>query len=51
MSHQYLEYIRTLNKAKASKCHVCGKQSTEINAYGHQIKFVCKEHEKGGKAE
>jgi hypothetical protein len=51
MSHQYLEYIRTLNKAKASKCHVCGKQSTGINAYDHQIKFVCKEHEKGGKAE
>jgi hypothetical protein len=44
MSHQYLEYIRTLNKAKASKCHVCGKQSTEINAYGHEIKFVCDKH-------
>jgi hypothetical protein len=44
MSKQYLAYIREINKAKASKCHICKKQSTGINAYKHEIKFVCNEH-------
>jgi len=44
MSHKYLDYIRELNKAKASKCHICKKQSTGINAYGYEIKFVCQDH-------
>ena len=44
MSHKYLDYIREQNKIKASKCHVCQKQSTTINAYGYKIKFVCNEH-------
>ena len=48
MSHKYLDYIRELNKAKASKCHICKKQSTKINAYGYQIKFVCDDHFEAG---
>ena len=44
MSKQYLDYIRYINKAKASKCHICKKQSTGINAYKHEIKFVCDDH-------
>jgi len=44
MSHKYLDYIRELNKAKISLCHICKKQSTGINAYGYQIKFVCDDH-------
>jgi hypothetical protein len=44
MSKQYLDYIRYINKAKASKCHICKKQSTGINAYRHEIKFVCDDH-------
>ena len=44
MSKQYLDYIRHINKAKASKCHICKSQSTGINAYKHEIKFVCNEH-------
>lgn len=44
MSKQYLSYIRDINKAKASKCHICKSQSTEINAYAHEIKFVCNNH-------
>lgn len=48
MSHKYLDYIREQNKAIASKCHICKKQSTGINAYGYQIKFVCNKHLKAG---
>lgn len=44
MSHRYLDYIREQNKAIASKCHICKKQSTGINAYGYEIKFVCQDH-------
>lgn len=44
ISHKYLDYIRDINKAKASKCHICKSQSTGINAYKHEIKFVCDEH-------
>ena len=44
MSKQYLDYIRDINKAKTSKCHICKKQSTGINAYKHEIKFVCDDH-------
>jgi len=44
MSYKYLDYIRQLNKAKASVCHICKKQSTGINAYGYEIKFVCQDH-------
>lgn len=44
MSKQYLDYIRDINKAKASKCYICKKQSTGINAYKHEIKFVCDDH-------
>lgn len=44
MSKQYLSYIRDLNKAKTSKCHICKSQSTGINAYGYEIKFVCNDH-------
>lgn len=44
MSHKYLDHIRKLNKDKASKCHICKKQSTGINAYAHEIKFVCNDH-------
>ena len=50
MSYKYLDVIRERNKLIASKCHICGKQSTGINAYAHVIKYVCKDHEKGGKA-
>jgi len=28
----------------ASKCYICKKQSTGINAYKHEIKFVCDDH-------
>ena len=48
MSYKYLDYIRQLNKAKASVCHICKKQSTGINAYGYEIKFVCKDHFEAG---
>ena len=48
ISHKYLDYIREANKAKASKCHICKKQSTKINAYGYQIKFVCDDHFEAG---
>jgi hypothetical protein len=48
MSHQYLDHIRQLNKIRASKCHICKKQSTEINAYGYRIEFVCKDHFRAG---
>lgn len=44
MSHQYLDIVRARNKLIASKCHICKKQSTGINAYGYEIKFVCDEH-------
>lgn len=44
MSHKYLDYIREQNKLLASKCHICKKQSTGINAYKYEIKFVCNEH-------
>ncbi len=44
MSHKYLDFIREQNKAIASKCHICKKQSTGINAYKHEIKFVCEDH-------
>lgn len=44
MSHRYLDAIREINKLKASKCHICKKQSTGINAYGYEIKFVCDDH-------
>jgi len=48
MSHKYLDYIREQNKAIISKCHICKKQSTEINAYGYEIKFVCDKHFEAG---
>ena len=48
MSHQYLDHIRQLNKIRTSKCHICKKQSTEINAYGYRIEFVCKDHFRAG---
>ena len=48
MSYKYLDYIRQLNKAKASVCHICKKQSTGINAYGYRIEFVCKDHFEAG---
>jgi hypothetical protein len=44
LSHKYLDFIREQNKAIASKCHICKKQSTGINAYKHEIKFVCEDH-------
>lgn len=44
MSHRYLDAIREINKLKASKCHICKKQSTGINSYGYEIKFVCDDH-------
>ena len=44
----YLKEQAKKNKAKSSKCHICKKQSTGINAYGHQIKFVCDEHFEAG---
>lgn len=44
----YLERIRKENKEYASKCHICKKQSTGINAYGYEIKFVCDEHFEAG---
>lgn len=44
MSNIYLDYIREKNKSLASKCHICKKQSTGINAYKHEIKFVCDDH-------
>lgn len=44
MSSKYLDHIRELNKAIASICHICKKQSTGINAYGYRIQFVCNEH-------
>lgn len=40
----YLKQQAQKNKDKASKCHICKKQSTGINAYGYQIKYVCDEH-------
>jgi len=46
MSHKYLEYIREINKIKASKCNICGKRSIGINADGYKVIFVCKEHYK-----
>jgi hypothetical protein len=48
LSHTYLDHIRELNKIKASKCHICKKQSTGINAYGYRIEFVCKDHFRAG---
>lgn len=44
MSKQYLQYIRDLNKIKASQCYICKKQSTGINAILHRIVFVCDKH-------
>jgi len=44
MSKQYLDYIREINKAKASICHYCKKQSTGINAVAERIIFVCNTH-------
>ena len=44
MSKQYLDYIREINKAKASICHYCKKQSTGINAVAERIIFVCNNH-------
>lgn len=44
MSDKYLDHIREINKIKSSKCHICQKQSTGINAYGYTIKYVCDEH-------
>jgi hypothetical protein len=44
LSYKYLDFIREQNKARASKCHICKKQSTGINAYKHEIKFVCEDH-------
>ena len=40
----YLEYIRQKNKAEASVCHYCKKQSTGINAVAERIIFVCNTH-------
>lgn len=44
MSHKYLDFIRERNKAIASKCHYCKKQSTGINSDGYRILFVCDDH-------
>lgn len=44
MSHNYLEYIREHNKAKASKCAYCKNKSVDIIAEKHQIKYVCQDH-------
>ncbi len=44
MSKQYLAYIRDINKKRVSVCNYCKKQSTGINAYKHEIKFVCDDH-------
>ena len=44
----YLEHIRKRNLEEASQCHICKKQSTEINAYGYEIKFVCDKHFEAG---
>ena len=44
MSHKYLEYLRDINKAKASICAYCGAKSIGIIAVGHNIKFVCSDH-------
>ena len=40
----YLEYIRQKNKAEASRCYYCKKQSTGINAVAERIIFVCNTH-------
>lgn len=48
MTQRYLDAIRELNKLKTSKCHICKKQSTGINAYGYEIKFVCSDHFEAG---
>lgn len=44
MSYTYIDIIKQKNKDMASKCHVCKKQSTGINAYGYKIKYVCNDH-------
>lgn len=44
MSHKYLDYIRELNKKKASICAYCKNKSVDIIAEKHQIKYVCSNH-------
>ena len=40
----YINRIRAENKALFSKCQICGKPSTTINADGYKIYPVCQDH-------
>lgn len=44
----FLQKMRDNNRKIASQCHICKKQSTEINSYGYRIKFVCDDHFEAG---
>ena len=44
MTERYLDYIRAINKAKASKCAYCKNKSVDIIAEGAFIKYVCSDH-------
>jgi len=48
MSKSYLDHLRERNVRRASVCHYCKSQSTEINSDGYRIIFVCDEHFEAG---
>lgn len=44
MSHNYLDYIRELNRVKASKCYICQKESEYMDCIEARVVYVCLEH-------
>jgi hypothetical protein len=41
---EYLAKIRRENKELFSKCQICGKPSSTINADGYRVYPVCQDH-------